>query len=70
YCYFIEDLGFTLTTFLFLAASMLVLGKGKRPSLILVISALMALGGWVVFIWAFDTHFPMGWFETTMKELL
>ncbi len=70
YCYFIEDFGFTLTTFLFLAASMLVLGKGKRPRLILVISALMALGVWVVFIWAFDTHFPMGWFDTTMKELL
>lgn len=70
YCLLIERLGFTLTTFLFLAISMIVLSKGRRPIFITMISALMALGGWAVFIWAFDTRFPRGWFETTMKAVL
>jgi len=70
YCLFIERLGFTLTTFLFLVISMIILSKGRRPIFITGISAAMALGGWAVFIWAFDTRFPRGWFETTMKAVL
>ena len=70
YCLLIDRLGFTLTTFLFLSLSMLILSQGKRPGLILLTSALMALGGWAVFIWAFDTRFPSGWFEMTMKAVL
>lgn len=70
YVVFIDRLGFTLTTFLFLAGSMLILAKGKRPAFILVISALMSLAGWAVFILAFDTRFPRGWFETVMKAAL
>jgi hypothetical protein len=70
YCVFIDRLGFTLTTFLFLALSMITLAKGKRPIFILLISATMAFGGWAVFIWAFDTRFPRGWFETAMKAVL
>ena len=70
YCLLIERLGFTLTTFLFLTLSMIVLSKGRRPLFITGISALMALGGWAVFIWAFDTRFPRGWFETTMKAVM
>jgi len=70
YCLFIQRLGFTLTTFLFLALSMIVLSKGRRPVFIALVSAAMALGGWAVFIWAFDTRFPRGWFETTMKAVL
>ena len=37
---------------------------------ITMISAAMALGGWALFIWAFDTRFPRGWFETTMQAVL
>lgn len=70
FCVFIEWLGFTLTTFLFLSLSMIILSRGKRPGLITLVSATMALGGWAVFIWAFDTRFPRGWFETTMKAVL
>lgn len=70
YCALIGWLGFTLTTFLFLAISMLILSKGRNPGFITLISAIMALGGWAVFIWAFDTRFPRGWFETTMKAVL
>lgn len=70
FCVFIEQLGFALTTFLFLSISMIILAKGKRPVFIAIVSAMMALGGWAVFIWAFDTRFPRGWFETTMKAVL
>ncbi len=70
FCVFIDRLGFTLTAFLFLALSMLILSKGKKPLLITVISAVVALGGWAVFIWAFDTRFPRGLFENAMAAVL
>lgn len=70
YVMFIDALGFTLMTFLFLAVSMLILAKGKNAGFITMVSAAMALTGWAVFIWAFDTRFPRGWFETTMKAVL
>ena len=70
YVMFIDTLGFTLMTFLFLAASMLILAKGRNAGFITMSSAAMALTGWAVFIWAFDTRFPRGWFETTMKAVL
>ena len=70
YCVFIDRLGFTLTTFLFLGLSMLLLSRGKNAGFIALVAALMSLGGWAVFIWAFDTRFPRGLFETTMKAVL
>ena len=62
--------GFTLTTFLFLSASMAILSRGRRLDLITLISAAMALGGWALFILAFDTRFPRGWFEEAMAMVL
>ncbi len=70
FCVFIERLGFTLSTFLFLLISMSILAKGRRLGLILGVSTLISLIGWAVFILAFDTRFPRGWFETTMKAVL
>lgn len=70
FCVLIDALGFTLTTFLFMLTSMTVLGKGRRMPLILLISTAVALVGWAVFILAFDTRFPRGWFELTMEALL
>lgn len=70
FCWFIDDLGFTLTAFLFLWTSMAALGRFRRLGLVTVLSALMSLGGWAVFIWAFDTRFPRGWFETFMQAVL
>lgn len=70
YAVLIDWGGFTLTTFLFLAVSMAILNHGRRLGLITLISAIMALGGWALFIWAFDTRFPRGWFEETMKAVM
>lgn len=62
--------GFTLTTFLFLAISMAILSRARRLGLITLVSAAMALGGWALFILAFDTRFPRGWFEEMMTAVL
>lgn len=70
YVLVIGHLGFTLSTFLFLAISMGVLSRGRRLPFIVFIAAVIALIGWAVFILAFDTRFPRGWFEITMKGLL
>jgi hypothetical protein len=70
FCILIEPLGFTLTTFLFMLVSMTVLAKARRMPLILLISVTVSLIGWAVFILAFDTRFPRGWFETMMEALL
>ena len=70
FCILIEPLGFTLATFLFLLVSMTVLAKGRRFGRIVGLSTLISLIGWAVFILAFDTRFPRGWFERTMEALL
>ncbi len=61
--------GFTLTTFVFLALAMLLLNEGRRKGLILILSAMFAIGGWLLFIFAFETRFPAGPFEQFMKGL-
>lgn len=70
FCVLIERLGFTLTTFLFLFSSMAILSKFRNLVFITGISALISLIGWAVFILAFDTRFPRGWFERTMQWAL
>jgi len=62
----IEWLGFTLTTFVFLAAAMLVLNEGRRIGLVLGLAAGLALGGWILFVVLFQTRFPKGPFEQLM----
>ena len=59
----IEWLGFTLTTFAFLAAAMLVLNGGRRPGFVLGLAAGLSLGGYLLFMVAFQTRFPKGPFE-------
>ena len=59
----IEWLGFTLTTFVFLAAAMLVLNGGRRPGFVMGLAAGLSLGGYILFMVAFQTRFPKGPFE-------
>ena len=70
FCVFIDTLGFTLATFLFLFAGMIALSRGRHFVRIAWLSAVVALVGWAVFIVAFDTRFPRGWFELWMKSVL
>lgn len=70
FCFLIEPLGFTLTTFLFLLVSMTILGKAQRTMLVVLLSAVISFIGWAVFILAFDTRFPRGAFERFMEAML
>ncbi len=65
----IEWAGFTLTSFVFLLASMMVLGDGRNFRIAAPLSALLSLSGYALFIFAFETRFPEGPFETFMKGL-
>lgn len=61
--------GFTLTTFAFLALAMLMLSGGRRAKFILGLTAALAIGGYLLFILAFDTRFPEGPFERMMEPI-
>jgi hypothetical protein len=62
-------LGFTLTTFAFLALSFVV--AGARPVWRAVaIAAVVAIVGWLFFIVLLGTRFPMGPFERAFAALL
>lgn len=67
---FIEYLGFTITTFLFLASAMLLLSDGRHPGRAIGIAFGAALGGYLLFILAFETRFPAGPFESFMKSVI
>ena len=63
YLVFVDILGFTLTTIIFFWVSMTMLDNGKRPVMKAVISIIMALIGYVVFIAMFETRLPKGIIE-------
>ncbi len=67
---FVEHLGFTITSFLFLCSAMLLLSNGRNKVLVFTLAATLSLAGWALFIWAFETRFPAGPFENLMKGLL
>lgn len=61
-------LGFTLTTFSFLASAFLV--NGARPVWRPVaLAAAASLSGWLFFIVLLDTRFPQGPFERAVEAL-
>ena len=70
FIFIVQFLGFTITVFLFLSSAMLLLGNGQKKALIFSLSAVLALSGWALFIWAFETRFPAGPFENMMKGLI
>ncbi len=70
YAILIEWGGFTITTFFFLFLSMTVLNKGQSKGFIAALSAGLSLGGYALFIFAFETRFPRGPFETFMEMVL
>jgi hypothetical protein len=62
-------LGFTLTTFLFMAASMLLLGSGRRPVVAVVSALVMAAVALGVFVILFQKRFPKGPIEYLVQVL-
>ncbi|NIA69204.1 tripartite tricarboxylate transporter TctB family protein [Pelagibius litoralis] len=69
YLVVIHWLGFTLTTFVFLAASMLLLGGGRRPVLCVSAAAVMATVAFGVFVLLFEKRFPKGPIEQLVQAL-
>ena len=67
YIFIVPTLGFTITTFLFLSMAMLLLSGGQKKRIIFSLSAILSIGGYLLFILAFKTRFPAGPFETLMK---
>jgi len=70
YIYVVHWGGFTLTTFAFLALAMLLLSDGRNLKFIVILSATLAIGGYLLFIVAFHTRFPLGPFEHLMSQVL
>ena len=70
YVYALEYGGFTLSTFVYLYIAMLCLGGRRVAWTGLALSALYALGGYLLFIVAFDTRFPRGGFEVLVERML
>ncbi|MEO3430851.1 tripartite tricarboxylate transporter TctB family protein [Pelagibius sp. CAU 1746] len=65
----LQWLGFTLTTFLFMAASMMLLGNARRPLTYLTAALIMAAIGLVVFVILFQKRFPKGPVEYLVQAL-
>jgi hypothetical protein len=70
YLVLIEWGGFTLTTFAFLLAAMLLLNRARRAGFILGLSLAVSLAGFLIFILAFDTRFPRGPFEDFVQAVM
>jgi hypothetical protein len=49
---------------------MLLLNDGRRPVFILGVAAALALGGYLLFIVAFDTRFPAGPLESLLGAVI
>ncbi len=70
YIVVVQYAGFTITTFAFMALSMMLLTGGRNKTFITLMSAGIAIGGWALFILAFNTRFPKGPFELLMEGLM
>ena len=70
FIFFVEWGGFTITTFIFLSGAMLLLSRGRNWKFILALSAGLAIGGYFLFVYAFEVRFPKGPFELMMAQVL
>jgi len=61
--------GFTITTFFFLFLSIAILNRGHRLGMAALVSFVMVIAGYLLFIVAFNTRFPHGPFEILMQKV-
>lgn len=61
--------GFTITTFCFLFLSIAILDRARRLGLTALVSFVMVIAGYLLFIVAFSTRFPHGPFEILMQKV-
>jgi hypothetical protein len=70
YVWIIDYLGFTLTTFGFVFAAIILLSSLANWKRALAVSVSSAVVGYVVFLYFFNTRFPSGPIEDWLKGLL
>ena len=70
YIFFIDWAGFTITTFLFLCLGMLLLSGGRNRWFIVGLAAALSVGGYLLFVVAFERRFPEGPFEALYKAAM
>lgn len=69
YVWVIESLGFTLTTFIFVFAAIVLLSSLANWKKALIISLSCSIIGYIVFIYFFKTRFPSVRSRTGLREL-
>ncbi|HZD89313.1 MAG TPA: tripartite tricarboxylate transporter TctB family protein [Pseudolabrys sp.] len=69
YVYLIQWGGFTITTFCFLFLSIAILNRWRRLGRAALVSFVMVIAGYLLFIIAFDVRFPRGPFEILMQKV-
>jgi hypothetical protein len=69
YIYVIQWGGFTITTFFYLFISIAILNRARRLGFSALVSFVMVMAGYFLFIVAFDTRFPRGPFELLMQKV-
>ena len=70
FVFVVEWAGFTITTFIFLSAAMTLLNRGRNWKFILALSAILSIGGYFLFVYAFAVRFPKGPFEIMMEPVM
>ena len=70
YVWFIDGLGFTLTTFIFVFAGIILLSSLSNWKNALMVSLSCSVIGYIVFIYFFKTRFPSGPIEHWLKGVL
>lgn len=69
YVGFIERLGFTLTTVVFIFFGIVLLSSWEKWKAAAIISVCCSVTGYVVFIYFFETRFPKGPVENALQGL-
>lgn len=70
YVWFIDGLGFTLTTFIFVFIGIVLLSSLSNWKNALVVSLCCSVIGYIVFIYLFKTRFPAGIIEDWLIGIL
>lgn len=70
YVWFIDGLGFSLTTFVFIFTGIILLSSRNNWKNALKVSLSCTIIGYFVFIYLFKTRFPFGFIEHWLKGVL
>jgi len=70
FVWFIDDLGFTLSTFIFVFTGIIILSSLENWKNALKVSVSCSVIGYIVFIYFFKTRFPSGPIEHWLKGIL